>query len=96
MGDIKLHLNKKHKPLIDIVDQRISALGLKQHVSEYAHNEGNILDAIITDIDTNYTHSCGVGVFFSDHWYVLFKTIGCKEESKHHKLEYRNIKGVAQ
>ena len=96
LGDINLHLNKKDDPLIDILDQSLSALGLKQHVSEYTHKEGNILDAIITDLDTNYTHSCEVGDFLSDHRYVLFKTIRCKKESKHHKLEHRNLKCVAQ
>ena len=56
--------------------------------------EGNILDVIITGLDTNYTHRCVVRDFLSDHRYVLFQTIRCKGELEHQEVEHRNFKGV--
>ena len=79
-----------------MLDQSLSALGLKQHVSEYTHKDGNILDVIITELDNTYTHSCEVRDFLSDHCYVLFKSTRCKDKIEHHKVEHRNIKCVTQ
>ena len=96
LGDIYLHLNQKDDPLIDVLDQSLSALGLKQHVSEYTHKDGNILDVIITELDNTYTHSCEVRDFLSDHRYVLFKSTRCKDKIEHHKVEHRNLKCATQ
>ena len=98
LGDINLHLNQKDDPLIDVLDQSLSALGLKQHVSEYTHKDGNILYVIITELDNTYTHSCEVRDFSLIIVVVqkLFKSTRCKDKIEHHKVEHRNLKCVTQ
>ena len=91
LGDINLHLNQRDDHLIDVLDQSLSAPGLKQHVSEYTHKDGNIFDVITTELDTTYTHSCEVRDLLSDHRYVLFKSIRCKGRLEHHKVDHRNL-----
>ena len=65
-------------------------------MSEYTHKDGNMLDAITTELDTTYTHSCEVRDFLSDHRYVLFKSIRCQDKIKHHKVGHGNLKCATQ
>ena len=70
LADLNVHWNDDSNPLIGVLKDSLTALGLNQLVNEYTHNSGNILDVAIVESD-NIDASCQVLDFLSDHRYVL-------------------------
>ena len=72
LGDFNIHINNTdNTDAIAFVDS-VEVLGLVQHVSEYTHMAGNILDLIYTfQGDGLSVQYCSVGLFVSDHRIIL-------------------------
>ena len=94
LGDLNVHWNNFDNPTINSLENSLTAIGLKQHVQEYTHKDGNILDVIITSDNIKYEHKYSVKDFLSDHRYVIFETTRLKQGVQHQKKAYRNTKDV--
>ena len=72
LGDFNIHINDTdNADAITFIDS-MEALGLVQHVNEYIHKAGNILDLIYTfQGDGLSVQYCSVGPFVSYHRIIL-------------------------
>ena len=70
-GDFNFHMNKPNHPRVKQFNGILDMFDLVQHVNASTHKEGNTLDLIITQRNTNMLN-CSVGELHSDHSCIHF------------------------
>ena len=99
LGDLNLHWNDTTNPFIQILSDRIEAIGIHQIIEEYTHKDGNILDVFMVDeMLCQQDLRWSVGECLSDHRYVKaqFKFekngVSFKSKSQRHRQTVSKIK----
>ena len=93
VGDFNFHVNKKDntkaRQFLDILD----TFHLKQHINKPTHKEGNTLDLLITQYDTNISN-CLIDEQNSDHNNIIFELQLKKIAPERRKVVSRNFKDI--
>ena len=72
IGDFNLHVSKEDDINAAFFNDSIEALGLYQHVTFPTHREGNVLDLVISEINSNINiQTTSQGPFLLDHCAII-------------------------
>ena len=72
LGDFNIHINDEMDEEAASFKQSMNAIGLIQHVDNYTHRQGNILDHVYTFASSEPTVlRCNTGSFISDHCIII-------------------------
>ena len=71
LGDFNIHLDVNEDPNSRKFTELITTFNLVQHVCEFTHESGHLLDLVITR-PTDFVSNLEVGEYFSDHREITF------------------------
>ena len=94
-GDFNIHVDSVDDP--DSVKFRdlLESVGLRQHVKKSTHNNGHILDLIITRFtDSTICKEPQVDRFISDHASVICHVLASRPFKARRKITYRKLNSV--
>ena len=94
-GDFNIHVDSVEDP--DSVKFRdlLESVGLREHVKKSAHNNGQILDLIITRFtDSTICKEPQVDRFISDHASVICHVLASRPSKARRKITYRKLKSA--
>ena len=90
-GDINLHLLNDDDPNSDTFNTSLDALGLIQHVSFTTHTKGNMLDVVVSEINSRVeVTNCTRGPLLSDHHAIEFNLSIVRDLIQTEEICYRN------
>ena len=72
IGNFNLHISKENDVNAAIFNDSIEALGLYQHITFLTHKEGNVLDLVISEMNSNINiQTKSQGPFLSDYCAII-------------------------
>ena len=97
MGDFNLHVSEGNTDIDSAIFlDTLEAMGLYQHVSFSTHNQGNILDLMISEMGSNIRVKTTPGPFISDHHAVISVLTAKRETLKQQTRMVWKLKKVIE
>ena len=94
-GDFNIHVNKPLDPETIKFNDILNSLGLKQHISQPTHKDGNTLDLLITRVDDDILDGEPVVMdMISDHAAIHFGINLTVPVTKHQTVTFRKINKI--
>ena len=94
LGDFNVHWDSVDDAECMQLSTLLDDHGLVQHVRSPTHQDGHILDLIITRSVDNLVAECRVGEFMSDHNALHVSLNCCKAHPPRRTITYRSLKSI--
>ena len=96
LGDFNIHVDSKSNADAKQFRSAIKSLDLHQHVKKTTHENGHILDLILTRAaDKSIVQNIDIDYLLSDHFTVLFNVQICKPPPERKTVTFRALKSIS-